>query len=104
MGSSQYNTLDAEFNQIERDSNTWKGPDYSGSFSAPMAVGTFLEQYDLTGKTIIPFCTSGGNNVEISMDFINEAGKGATVLEGITANYASDDALDQWLERTGATE
>lgn len=73
-------------------------------YTAPMAVGTFLEQYDLTGKTIIPFCTSGGNNVEISMDFINEASKGATVLEGITANYASDDALDQWLERTGATE
>lgn len=27
--------------------------------------------------------------------------KGATVLEGITANYASDDAIQQWLERIG---
>lgn len=73
-------------------------------YTAPMAVGTFLEGYDLSGKTIVPFCTSGGNDVEISMDFINEASKGATVLEGITANYASDDAIQQWLERIGMAE
>ncbi len=73
-------------------------------YTAPMAVGTFLEQYDLTGKTIIPFCTSGGNNIEISMDFINEVSKGATVLEGITANNIGDEALEEWLERTGKAE
>lgn len=32
--------------------------------TAPMPVFTFLEMYDLSGKTIVPFCTSGGSGVE----------------------------------------
>ena len=31
--------------------------------SIPMPIASFLEEYDFTGKTIIPFCTSGGSGV-----------------------------------------
>ena len=39
-------------------------------FNAPMAIGSFLESYDLSGKTIIPFCTSQDNDISVSMDYI----------------------------------
>ena len=35
-----------------------------------MAIGSFLESYDLTGKTVIPFCTSQDNDISVSMDYI----------------------------------
>ena len=35
--------------------------------TAPMAVFTFMEGYDFSGKTVIPFCTSGGSSIEGSM-------------------------------------
>ena len=37
-------------------------------FNAPMAIGSFLESYDLSGKTIVPFCTSQDNGIDVSMD------------------------------------
>ena len=33
-------------------------------YVAPTIINTFLESYDLTGKTIIPFATSGGSGIE----------------------------------------
>jgi len=32
-------------------------------YVAPTIINTFLESYDLTGKTIIPFATSGGSDM-----------------------------------------
>ena len=32
-------------------------------YVAPAIINTFLESYDLTGKTIIPFATSGGSGM-----------------------------------------
>lgn len=63
---------------------------------APMVIYTFLENYDLEGKTIIPFCTSGGSDIEESMEGIREAANGAKVLDGYTANNIDDIA--NWLE------
>jgi flavodoxin len=51
-------------------------------FNAPMAVGSFLESYDLSGKTVVPFCTSQDNGIDICMDYIREVSGGATVLDG----------------------
>ena len=42
-------------------------------YTAPRIVNTFLEQYDLTGKTIIPFATSGGSNIGSSGDDLKRA-------------------------------
>jgi len=42
-------------------------------YTAPRIVNTFLEQYDLTGKTIIPFATSGGSDMGNSGEDLKKA-------------------------------
>lgn len=66
----------------------------------PMAVNSFLEAYDLSGKTILPFCTSAGSGIEESMtDMRRIAGnQGATVGSGLTANSLSREIITNWLE------
>jgi hypothetical protein len=53
---------------------------------APRIVSTFLESYDFSGKTIIPFCTSGSSGI----------GSSATNLHSLTsgANWLSGNRLD----------
>lgn len=70
-------------------------------FNAPMAIGSFLESYDLTGKTIVPFCTSTDNGVDVSMEYIQEVSEGATVLEGYRVHNSSLEDVSAWLERIG---
>lgn len=67
--------------------------------NAPMAVYTFLESYDLSGKTIVPFCTSGGTQIEESIPMLEEACAKAKLLEGFTANDPDD--VKPWLEELG---
>ncbi len=69
----------------------------------PMAVNTFLESYDLTEKTVLPFCTSGGSRIGESMaDFTRIAeGRGATVGTGLTANSVTPEEISAWLEENG---
>ena len=67
--------------------------------NAPMAVYTFLESYDLSGKTIVPFCTSGGTQIEESIPMLEEACAKAKLLEGLTANDPDD--VKPWLEELG---
>lgn len=44
---------------------------------APRIISTFVESYDFTDITIIPFCTSGGSDIGNSDDNLREqAGKG----------------------------
>lgn len=50
---------------------------------APMAVYTFLESYDFTGKTVIPFNTSASGGFGRSLTGIEESAAGATILEGL---------------------
>ena len=66
---------------------------------APMAVYSFLESYDLSGKTIIPFCTSGGTGIGGSVKNIKKVCKDAKVKTGLTANDASDKKIRKWLEK-----
>ena len=49
----------------------------------PMAVYTFLEAYDWTGKTIHPFCTHGGSGLSNTEADIRRAARGATVTTGL---------------------
>jgi flavodoxin len=48
----------------------------------PMAVFTFLESYDLIGKTIIPFCTHEGGGMGHSVNDVKRLCHGSTVLSG----------------------
>ena len=70
-------------------------------FNAPMAIGSFLEEYDLSGKIIIPFCTSQDNGIDVSMDYIRKAAKGATVLDGYRVHGADVNEVSAWLKRIG---
>ena len=49
----------------------------------PMAVYTFLETYDFSGKTIIPFCTHEGSGLSGTARSIEGACPGVTVLDGL---------------------
>ena len=70
-------------------------------FNAPMAVGSFLESYDLTGKKVIPFCTSQDNDINVSMDYIKTVTPGADVLDGYRIHGANMDDVESWLQRIG---
>ncbi len=49
----------------------------------PMAVYTFLESYNFSGKTIIPFCTHAGSNLSGTIESIKGTCKGASVSDGL---------------------
>ena len=70
-------------------------------FNAPMEIGTFLESYDLTGKTVVPFCTSQDNGIDVCMDFIRKVSGSATVLDGYRFNRSTDNDVIAWLNRIG---
>ncbi len=51
-------------------------------YIAPTIINTFLEQYDLTGKTIIPFATSGGSGMGKTNEKLQPSCPGAILLDG----------------------
>ena len=69
--------------------------------TTPMAVNTFLESYDLSGKTIIPFCTSGGSGIEESMAGVRASAGNGTVGVGLTANALTEERIRGWLAENG---
>jgi len=78
-------------------------PNYWGTF--PMAVATFLEKYDFTGKTILPLCTNEGSGMGSSESDVKKYAKGAEVKRGlpITGSQApsSKAAVEQWFKANG---
>lgn len=76
-------------------------------YMEPMAIRTFLEEYDLAGKTIIPFCTTMGAGVGESVENITSFVPEATVLEGLTLHTGQEDFSEEisvWLADIGMTE
>lgn len=68
-------------------------------YTAPTIVNTFLEQYDLTGKTVVPFATSGMSPIGRSAADLRPSAKGARVLDGRRFSADVPDAeLRQWAE------
>ena len=72
--------------------------------NAPRVVNTFLEQYDLSGKTVIPFCTSGGSSIEDSLPDLEQSCEGAEYKKGYTADEGSEEEVREWLIRIGEVE
>ena len=66
-------------------------------YRQPSIIDTFLESYDLSGKTIVPFATSGSSQIGDSGRIMQELAKGAVVVEGkrFPANVSSDE-LKAW--------
>ncbi len=69
-------------------------------YTAPRIINTFLEQYDLTGKTIIPFATSGGSDMGKSGEDLQKASAPAAnwILPGKVLNGNPPvDSLKTWI-------
>ena len=75
-------------------------PNYWGTM--PMAVYTFLEAYDFTGKVIHPFCTHEGSGLADTENDIRKAAPGAKVAKGLAIHGSSVDraepTIKKWLE------
>lgn len=64
-----------------------------------MIIRIFLESYDLEGKTIIPFCTSGGSGISGSMKGVKAAAKGAKVVSGKDLTGLSYASIRKWARK-----
>ncbi len=66
---------------------------------APRIIETFLESYDFSGKTIIPFCTSGGSGVGRSDEELHKNVKGSVEWKkGTQINRPDETAIKRWLD------
>ena len=69
---------------------------------APRIVSTFMESYDFSGKTIVPFCTSGGSGSGSSASNLEELTSGATWIDGQRLNGSdSQDTVMEWVNSLG---
>lgn len=71
----------------------------------PMAVYTFLDEVDLSGKTVIPFVTSGGSGFSNTISTIQQMEPQATVQEGLSIGASSatgaQQQVESWLSELG---
>lgn len=68
----------------------------------PRIIDTFLEGYDFSGKTIVPFATSGGSGLDKAPQRMQQIAVGATVAEGKLLNGRHDAAsLRAWATEIG---
>ncbi len=67
---------------------------------APRIIETFLESYDFGGKTIIPFCTSGGSGVGRSDTELHKNVSGDVKWgKGVQINRPNESTIRNWLEK-----
>ena len=78
-------------------------PNYWGTM--PMAVYTFLENFDFSGKTILPLCTNEGSGMGSSEREIKKTCPGAVVKKGLpitgSAAASSKSSVERWLKANG---
>ena len=76
--------------------------------SIPMPIASFLEEYDFSGKTIIPFCSHGGGRFGQSLTAIAKLAPDAAMGEGLSVHYSGGAGLAEdikvWLERNEITD
>lgn len=68
--------------------------------SIPACVRTFLTQYDLSGKTIIPFCSMGGGRFGQTISAVAKLAPDSTIKQGLDITYSSYDReeISRWLQ------
>ena len=68
-------------------------------YREPSIIDSFLDAYDWTGKTVVPFFTSGGSDLGEGQSRIGTLAKGAKVLRGRRFSArASESDLKKWIE------
>ena len=71
-------------------------------YREPSIVDTFMESADFTGKTVVPFCTSGGSGLGDSAANMQSLATGAKVLDGKRFSpSASADEHKKWVMQFG---
>ncbi len=70
----------------------------------PMVMFTFLEHYNLSGKTIIPFCTNEGSGMGKSESDLKNICKGAVIKKGLSIHGAeaenSENKVTDWAKKS----
>ena len=73
--------------------------------SIPMPIASFLEEYDFSGKTIIPFCSHGGGRFGQSLTAIEKLASDAIMGEALSIHYSGGssmpDDVREWLSDNG---
>lgn len=68
----------------------------------PRIIDTFLESYDFSGKTVIPFATSGSSGLgKTAENFKKLLGANATVKDGKLLTRASKTVVSDWIKSLG---
>lgn len=68
----------------------------------PPVIRTFLAGNDLSGKTIMPFCTSGSSGISGSLSKIRELAPDSTVTEGFRGTASTtNEQINEWLDSNG---
>lgn len=115
--SSSYNTV---LDEAQRDQNKQARPEIKNKVgnmaqydtvilgypnwwaSIPMPIATFLEEYDFSGKTIVPFCSHGGGRFGQSLTAIAKLAPNSTIAEGLAISYSGGSSLpsdvSKWLD------
>lgn len=73
--------------------------------SIPMPIASFLESYDFSGKTILPFCSHGGGRFGQSLTAIAKLAPQAVIAPGLSVHYSGGSGLPDdvrtWLASQG---
>ena len=116
--SSDYNTV---LDEAQRDQNAQARPELASHIdnideydtvmigypnwwaSIPMPIASFLEEYDFSGKTILPFCSHGGGRFGQSLTAIAKLAPDAVMGEALSIHYSGGAELssdvNEWLEK-----
>jgi len=70
----------------------------------PRIINTFLDTYDLSGKVIMPFCTSGGSGISRSEQDITDLEPNADIRTGLRVSGVSDSSINEWLTKNNCME
>lgn len=77
-------------------------------YQMPMAMYSFFDEYDFTGKTLIPFSSHGGSGWSGTVDDIAGMEPGATMVNGYSISRSSvansEDGIREWLRGIGMLE
>lgn len=68
----------------------------------PMAVRSFLEEYDFSGKTIVPFCTALGSGISESVKDIETLCPNSVILDGVSLSTEDSNMVEDiadWLDK-----
>lgn len=68
-------------------------------YTVPNIVASFIESYDLTNKTIVPFCTSGGSGFGKSIDYLKSLAPKAKWENGKVINDGFNEEITNWIKK-----